>query len=475
MVDAERHFLQKEKIYDHLGKIINRVVVEKPQDAHGLVEVLSRLIKEESSKGEAQVDSGNAARGEVPEDVEANASLRAREEVDATLRAKRADYISKVKDLYTEEPPLSEGCEIPDFMASADILSWAGVGFGEMESYRIMTSMNRLAVVETPNGVSSLRLWGKLHGTKADYYVVEAIAEGREPLDDGVTEDPGQEGANKYLYFVTTDLNEPWTKLPEVRPWHIMASRQIKKLLTGDLEEPVITHPLFPDGSLEPKPAEGDDEKPPAPVIGKPGREKQLVRAIIARISADTSVTMKGVLIRDDDQDPPIIDNDEFKYPTTEELSSLDGWIHNRPALLKTIGRTKHLKEDGDDDVDEKQPDREPVPDMIRGLKDDGLKWVVKQFGETRSFRNPWDPQFKERSDVVTALRCLTWPGSITCLKSGLVQPRHTLVNIYVGYGIPSDEPEFFFRAPLDICEEQEVPEEPTEPQGDPDEAKADD
>jgi len=41
---------------------------------------------------------------------------------------------------------------------------------------------------------------------------------------------------NKFVYWVTDSVLEKWTKLPDLLPGDIKASRQIKVLLTGDLE-----------------------------------------------------------------------------------------------------------------------------------------------------------------------------------------------------------------------------------------------
>ncbi len=52
-------------------------------------------------------------------------------------------------------------------------------------------------------------------------------------------------GVNKFVYWVTTDILGKWTKLPDLLPSDIEASRQIKVLLTGDLERKIFTNPFF--------------------------------------------------------------------------------------------------------------------------------------------------------------------------------------------------------------------------------------
>lgn len=75
-----------------------------------------------------------------------------------------------------------------------------------------------------------MRFFGKVTGTLADYYVAEGALEGGDE-DNGDVERPADfeprgTGVNKFVYWVTTNiLNETWTKLPDLLPKDIMASR----------------------------------------------------------------------------------------------------------------------------------------------------------------------------------------------------------------------------------------------------------
>jgi len=122
-----------------------------------------------------------------------------------------------------------------------------------------------------------IRLWGKILGTDADYYIAEAFKEGEvgEPDESDQTAEPSGVGANKYTYFVTNDLAaQEWVRLPNVRPKEIVAARRIKKLMSGNINNTVITHPPFP------------------------GNEQVLLRAQIARIAADVTLMFKDYLKR---------------------------------------------------------------------------------------------------------------------------------------------------------------------------------
>lgn len=126
-----------------------------------------------------------------------------------------------------------------------------------------------------------MRFFGKIRCTQADYYVVEATAEGAEEVGEGEGDeaavdekDPDQEekgtGVNKYTYFVTNSPFTPWKKLPDLAPSHIEAARRVKVLFSGDLERDIICNPFFF------------------------GKEKNLLRAQIARITHSTQLVPAG-------------------------------------------------------------------------------------------------------------------------------------------------------------------------------------
>lgn len=103
------------------------------------------------------------------------------------------DYHQLVKDLdgYTGQmqkifakPVADDGDDPPEeppavaYVADLNALSrqwqWAGIGFGEQETYRLQKSLKKLATAVTPQ---SLRFFGKITGTEKDYYIVEAEME----------------------------------------------------------------------------------------------------------------------------------------------------------------------------------------------------------------------------------------------------------------------------------------------------------
>merc|ERR1719271_2212065 len=90
------------------------------------------------------------------------------------------------------EGPKEEVCAIPDFLEESSMLEWAGVGFGELESYQIMCSLRKLASDSSEEGIKQLRFWGKILGISADYYVAEGQLEAPgDPDENDPTYEPG--------------------------------------------------------------------------------------------------------------------------------------------------------------------------------------------------------------------------------------------------------------------------------------------
>ena len=52
------------------------------------------------------------------------------------------------------------------------MLEWAGINFGQDTTFVIQKSLKRLASL---SGAESLRLFGKIFGTKKDYWVAQGV------------------------------------------------------------------------------------------------------------------------------------------------------------------------------------------------------------------------------------------------------------------------------------------------------------
>ena len=95
-----------------------------------------------------------------------------------------------------------------------------------------------------------MRFFGKIYGSEHDYYVAECQVDGDEEGAEGdeardADFEPKGTGVNMATYFVTHSSLGAWTRLPDISPSELKASRQIKVLLSGDLDRYIYTNPFF--------------------------------------------------------------------------------------------------------------------------------------------------------------------------------------------------------------------------------------
>ena len=314
---------------------------------------------------------------------------------------------------------------VADLVADQKLLEWAGIGFGEIESYRIMRSLKGLA---KESGSSQIRFFGKIFGTERDYYVAEGVLDGGDEggAEGEVTKPADQEargsGINKFVYWVTDSVLERWIKLPDLSPAELNAARQVKVILTGDLERPIFTNPFFF------------------------GREKHYLRAQISRIIQSTTIVPKGIykLVEDNNkeiEEDPGAEGEAKPVPTALSQAKADNWVHYNQSILLN-GRVSHIEPEGDDEgnlmkallaADPLEPRLKPINQdrevVIGGSGKHALKspsWSVRLLGDTTEYFNPVKPSQKINNGVVV-VRSLHWPGSYTLFQNGRT------LNIYVG------------------------------------------
>merc|ERR1719188_864468 len=125
------------------------------------------------------------------------------------------------------------------------------------------------------------------------------------------------------------------------------------------------------------------------------GKEEVLLRAQIARISADTVLCLKGQLKKDEEEggeDAPIEENAEFVLPTSEELLKKESWTHTMGHILKN-GRCSYVTKYQNMEPDDENPgllekareeqEADPEQPVLRDIAQDNLSWCVKQAGDT--------------------------------------------------------------------------------------------
>eukprot|EP00162_Nutomonas_longa_P022155 comp5172_c0_seq1/m.4301 comp5172_c0_seq1/g.4301 ORF comp5172_c0_seq1/g.4301 comp5172_c0_seq1/m.4301 type:complete len:439 (-) comp5172_c0_seq1:161-1477(-) len=372
------------------------------------------------------------------------------------------------EDEEVEEPELPEPNDgfLPDVVGEQRLLESAGTGFGPEETYRLTLSIKAL-LEGAP--LEHVRLWGKIMGVHADYYVVESkfkdgeapedpedaqaneeeeeeanAGNGEEEEEDELNQDLGEEGGlgvrpvgvrrikphpavpkeknegiNRLTYWVCTQIGGAWTRLPNVTPQQITAARKIKRFFTGDLAHEVNSYPPFP------------------------GNEAAYLRAQIARITHATSISPKGYFNPDENADEgshDIVKNDEYEAPELEELIDPENWVHHEPKILLQ-GRVKHWapeepeeeEEDNEEDPDKWRPPKQPLP---RELQPEDQPAILSGITEDEALIPEVIPAWSARlcsthlkQYSVAAVYSNIWPG-FTAVAQG-----KTFASLYVGYG----------------------------------------
>ncbi|KND01845.1 uncharacterized protein SPPG_03635 [Spizellomyces punctatus DAOM BR117] len=347
-------------LYDHLTEVIVRILETRPGNVVDAFETLSADIK----RSHFVVDRPNA-----PGAFQKASEVAPANEIGAA-------QVKLFEKSGLEEPGDPEAFgEIPDIMDLSNLWEWAGVSLGKEETFMLFLSLKSLV---TSKPLQSVRLWGKILGAKANYLIIEgelkegAVDEDAPQVEEEVQENaeekkeaeededvpkrkekpviplPREErvGVNKYVYYVCNYAGGPWTRLPDVIPEKLQASRRIRKFFTGDLNHKIVSYPPFND------------------------TEAQYLRCQIARISAATVVSPSGYYTFDqedeneDEENPQpqnIIINPEFESLSPEQLIDPANWVHHVPYILPQ-GRVtweNPLGQKGEEEANEDEDEEE--------------------------------------------------------------------------------------------------------------------
>lgn len=361
-------------LYDHLSTVLMRVLEQRPNNAVDIFENISAEVKRSKFQPE-QFDLGMKFR---------NASNH----VKALELAKiQSSLLSGARNDEKSTPPQVEVGEIPDIMDLANLFEWAGVSFGKEETFLMLLSLNKLVEEKS---LKSVRLWGKILGTKADYYVVEAemkegmrdesqLESGNEPSethgdqeekeqgsDESMNEDPESAAAKasqKQLPEIGAEEEDgnvqnwfdPGTVVP--RPKHkptpavpVESGSGVNKYIYYVCNYPGGPWKCLPDAIPEKlqtsrkirKYFTGDLS---TKIISYPpfnGSEAQYLRCQIARISAATVISPAGYYAFDSEEgesdeaeaNATIIVNPDFEGLPNDALTQLSNWVHHVPYIL---------------------------------------------------------------------------------------------------------------------------------------------
>lgn len=416
-------------LYDHLVQTLMKIILDRPKDAYDSFEIISSEIK---------------ANPLDPSPIKGRTITPSEEEVS---KISKFTTVNATLLKVPEEPPDEGDVKYPDLISEAALYEWAGVTIGRTDLYRLYLSIKSFAAT-LPSDVERLRFFGKVTTRGKPYYVVEGLSTEDEDNIDEMKQE-GRSGVNKYAYWISqrVDGADGWTKLPNVTSNQIVVARQIKRLLTGDLDASVPSYPPFD------------------------GTEKNLLRAQIALLVGSTSISPDGFFELDEDAEPPVAKPAEPEsiaeiFPkSASDLNSVDSWrVHE--AEVNQIGRITALPEQLDENGDVIEPDESSeIIAPLQPIKPE--EWTLRVA--------PGGAGFAAGSAVVA--RSLVWPGAVA------VAAGSRFVNIYVGSAVPFSALAYSPPLPKEIQEEfseelveqEDVRVDPTPPVPEAEEGEEDD
>lgn len=171
------------------------------------------------------------------------------------------------------------------------------------------------------------------------------------------------------MYWVTDNLLLDWIQLPDVQPEHLIVSRMIKHVFTGNLNAQIDSCPPFP------------------------GKERHLLRAQLARITHATEICPKGIY-EIDEESQEVKMAEEAPALGVEELKNLETWGHFHPIILK-VGRCSHIPPVGmDDEAKEeylaKLAEEDKVEERFKAINEDApipsleTSWISRVCGDNQ-------------------------------------------------------------------------------------------
>lgn len=445
-------------LYDHLAKVLTKVLDERPENIADIFEDVSKT--EKKSKFTSEVDTVLNKN-----DISTEVALA---EIQEKLFSKGDGEEGDVEPEEDIETPL------PNLMELCYYFEQAGIGMNREEVMRVWLALKNLV---DNHPLQHVRFWGKIFGTEQNYYVAEV--EYREGEEDEEEEEEAEEaheeettekdideededaeiddtpkpdykpppvikkeenrtGANKKTYFVCNEPGKPWIKLPQVTPTQISGARNIKKFFTGRLDAPVVCYPPFN------------------------GNEANYLRAQIARISAGTHISPLGFYQFDEEEEEEeegagrdtFVENLDFEGIPVRELvdTSLANWVHHVQHVLPQ-GRCSWWnpvqKNEDDFEEDEEEEEREE-PDEPEPEVGPALLTPLSEDAEVDNMP-PWTSRLSSKlipQYAIAILHSNLWPGAHA------FGTEKKFENIYLGWGHKYSADNYSPPAPAVIQEE---------------------
>ena len=220
--EEQKQIVNKKIIYDdmnHLNELIKEIISLHKKDGYDNFEEISMYIKKKMTKLTLEYEPYPYVHKPII--------------INTPQESKVLKENTKVKILKTKV--LNNYME--DLLAQSKILEWAGITFSSKEWYKLLVAMKKLLV---ENNCEYIRFFGKIYGTNSDYYIMQGIVKDY-PMKNPPkhVESRGNEGINRYTFWVSNSLLEYWNELPDITHEQLVASRLFKYIFTGDLNSKV--------------------------------------------------------------------------------------------------------------------------------------------------------------------------------------------------------------------------------------------
>ena len=402
MSTEEKNSKQKEdfrKVYDysqHLKELLKEITSEHLSDGFDLFEKTSIFLRQKNSKLD------NFQFIQPIKEIKRSFQLTPLEDKVLTSFSKNRNKTTKLLNNYME-----------DILSQARLFEWGGISFSEEEWFKIRLATKKMLL---DNNCEFIRFFGKIYGIKSDYYILQGIQKNYPMKNPPIhIESKGNEGINRYTFWVSNSILESWYELPDITPEQIIASRKFKYYFTGKLDAKVKSFIPFP------------------------GKEMHLLKCQIVRILHSSSICPRDYLkisenFKDQLEGKITEYNDEYKSPTFEEMKSpeCENWVHEQ-AYIYPSGKV--IEKDVEAPIDRLKPISEDEGYKVKegegeNAEEKDLKyWKVKVVGDQMIHnRANGDPI----THAIVLIRNTRWPGTLTVWK----EEKHA--NIYVGFGIKS-------------------------------------
>jgi len=416
---------EKKRVYDnkeHLKELVKELVTLHKEDGYENFEEISMFVREKNTK----LDTFQyKLPSKVVKKCFNHTPLEEKILTEFALKKKKQ---TKTVNNYME-----------DILQQSKLFEWGGISFSDEEWYKIRMAMKKILL---DNDCEYLRFFGKIYGIKSDYYIIQGLLKTYPMKNPQVhVESRGNEGINRYTFWVSNSILESWYELPDITHEQIVASRRFKYHLTGDLNAKVKSFVSFP------------------------GKEMHLLKCQIIRILHSSCIVPKGYYkisenFKEQLEGKVTEIDEEYKSPTFEEMKGPEGesWVHEHayiypsgkvidPSVEAQVDRLKGINEDEGYKV--KEGEGENVNEI------DLKYWKVKVVGDQIMHNKAnGDPI----THAVVLVKNMRWPGTLTVWK------EEKFANIYVGYGIKAIGENYYPTQLMKVDKDPEDLEEQKEP-----------